>query len=156
MNLTRTQKDTLKAAVLAEPTMATPVAQANDQAVADWLNAAVSYVAWKTRLTEAEMHAAYVWTELDNLAQAKFNQLTLLLKPGWINPSLANVRQGILDIFATAALAATRAALIALAKRTVTRAEQLLATGTGTTGNPGTMGAEGTIAEVEAGDILRN
>ena len=27
------------------------------------------------------MHAAYVWTEMDNLSQAKFNQLSLILKP---------------------------------------------------------------------------
>lgn len=155
--LTAAQKATLRAAILADAT-AGPLAAANDdQGVANWLNGPqAAFFVWKTRVTQTEMHAAYVWTEMDNLAQAKFNQLTLMLQPGAINPSIANVRQGISDIFSAAQLVNTKAALTALAKRATTTAEKLLATGTGTNAVPATLGAEGNVSALEAGDILRN
>lgn len=146
-SMTRPQMDVLKAAAIAEPSISAAVSSGNDNAVAAWFNelASPAYVVWKTSITAREMHAAYVWAEMDNLSQAKFNQLTLMLQPGAIDPSVPNIRQGITDVFAGAQLAATRAALVALAKRDATNAEKLLASGTGSSGSPGTMACSGPV-----------
>lgn len=64
------------------------------------------------------------------------------------NPSLANVRQAFSDIFSgTGNAAANRTHLLSVARRKATIAEQLLATGTGSTASPATMGtgAEGEV-----------
>lgn len=143
MNLDASQRATLKAAILAEtdPTVTAALAIRNDVAIANWYNAASTFIVWKTSITRKEMHNAYVWTEMDSFTNgAKQFQFNLLISEGTVNPSDANVRQGFQDIFSGAGLATTRAALIALAKRAATKAEALFATGTGTDGSPGTLG----------------
>jgi hypothetical protein len=65
-----------------------------------------------------------------------------------MNPSLANVRQGMADIFSgsTNSAPAQRAHLTAVSKRTATKAEKLFATGTGTDATPATMTFEGRLS----------
>ena len=65
-----------------------------------------------------------------------------------LNASRANIRQGILDAFASAT--ATRTALTALAKRLASRAEKALASGTGTNASPATLTWEGQITYADA------
>ena len=70
---------------------------------------------------------------------------------GWVNPSLTNVRQAFADIFSggTAPAPANRTHLLAVARRKASRIEKLYATGTGSTGSPGTLVFEGTVTPSE-------
>jgi hypothetical protein len=70
------------------------------------------------------------------------------------NPSLANVRQAFADIFSGAGNAAlNRTHLDVVARRQVTRAERLFATGTGadSSGGAGTLVWEGTLSPSDIG-----
>ena len=145
MALTLSQLQVLKADIISRGIQAQP-----ETVIAGVYNAVASpsFTVWKTRVTEQDMHAAYVWTEMDNLTQARFNQLTLILKPGSINPSTPNIRQGVQDIFTGAQLVNTRTALTALSKRLATVAEKLFSTGPGdgSNGNPANLVFEGSVS----------
>jgi hypothetical protein len=73
---------------------------------------------------------------------------------GHVNPSLANVRQAVADIFSgnTAPAPANRTHLLAVSRRKALRMEKLFAAGAGTTAAPATAGYEGTVsfADVDA------
>ena len=152
MQLTTAQSAALKAAILAEtdPTLVAALAVRNDTGIAEWYNAATSFVVWRSAVPVAEYRAAVVWTEVDALTVGRariWDWLTgSFTLP--INAADLNVRQGIADAFGPSTT--TRSNLLAVAKRVATRAEQLLATGTGSTNSPGTMGAEGLLS---AGDV---
>lgn len=64
---------------------------------------------------------------------------------GVANPSLANMRQAIADIFSGPLGAAQRTHLLTISRRKATRIEKLLATGVGTTVSPATLGFEGPV-----------
>jgi len=149
--LTAEQRVTLKADILANSDALAFYSIGDLTGLAALYNESTSplYVVWKTSVTTVEMHAAYVWAELDNLTQTKFNQLNLLLSTGEINPSAANVRQGLNDIFTGPQLLNTRTALVTLSKRQATRIEKLFAVGDGTVASPSTMAVEGPIGYPE-------
>lgn len=140
MNLTNSQLDTLKTWLTAN------ASGQNDEAAAALLNAADPgpFVVWRgplTPVTPAEYKGAsgIVWTAVDALAAGKariFEWLTNGLT-ATINPSDSNARTGISDAFGAGSTSTTN--LTTLAKRNATVAEKLFATGTGTTGSPGTM-----------------
>lgn len=151
---TSTENATLKAAILAEPSIQSCVANGQDACVADWLNSASSFVVWRTNVPADEYHnSAIVWTAVDGLTAGKARIWDWMSRYGTINPSKANVRQGFADAFG-AASATTTAALV-ISKRNATQAEKLFATGTGTTGNPATLTYEGLVSETEVVQILR-
>jgi hypothetical protein len=154
--LTDQQMTTLAAAIRASADAGVIAALAirNDVLLTNWCNSAGTFVVWKTSLTAQQMHSAYVWTELDTLSQSKFNQLTLMLSQGSVDPSQANIRQGFTDIFAGGATTGTRTALIALAKRFATQAEKMFATGTGTNAAPGALVLDGNVGLTEVSTAL--
>lgn len=157
MGLTTQQRQTLKTAITAEPTLATAIAQGDDQAIADWLNAATAFVVWRTSVAVDEIMAnGFVWTEIDALGNGKARIWEWMSRLGTINPSKANVRQGLRDCFETAAPGTFGNRTTGVGglqphlRRTASRAEQLLASGTGTTANPGSLAAEGVITPADA------
>jgi hypothetical protein len=148
--LTTAQLQALAALVATDSAMAAALAAGQDQAVADWLNAPTAdYYVWRASVPPEEYREAITWTEVDSLTVGKARIWEWLTGIGTlpIEPSKAGVRAGIADAFG--APTATRAALLTLAKRLASRAEQALATGTGSTASPGTMGWEGPIAPAE-------
>lgn len=73
------------------------------------------------------------------------------------NPSLPNVRQAFQDIFSgTGNAAANRTHLLAAGRRKATRVEDLLATGTGSTASPATMGSEGPLTFQNVLDAMQS
>lgn len=147
----------LKAALLAETDPEFVVHRTNGAVnlMADWLNQPSTFVVWKTSMTAKEMHNAYVWTEMDSFTNAgKQFQFNLMISTGEVNPSDANIRQGFQDIFSGSQFAQTRANLIALAKRFATRGEAILATGTGSDANPGTLVYEGNLSGAQVQQAL--
>lgn len=152
MALTTAQKTTLKADILADPVAA--------QLLTDDLNALAAlynqpatpeFIVWRTNVSTAEIRAVLVWSEYDGLSVSKQNAFSFLCSNHLVDASLPNVRSGISSIFGAPGQAGNLAALIAVAKRPATRAERLFATGTGTTGSPGTMTFEGFVT---SGDLI--
>lgn len=107
-----------------------------------------AFIVWKTSVPLTTVGNAFNATELAGLTSLNTQRLQNLaawLETG-VNPSLAPVRQFFDDIFSGAGGANTRAALLALWKRTATRAERLYATGTGSDATPGSLVFEGTLS----------
>jgi hypothetical protein len=164
MPLDRTQIQILKSDIQADPVLSgVPRDQASAQQVADAYNSvpATDFWAWRTRVTEAEYvgspgvdvagaGAATVWSWPAFIARSAGEQAgwSRMFAPGWINPALANIRQGLADIFSGSQnnAPAQRNHLTVLSKRKATRAEKLFATGPGTFNVPATMSYEGLIS----------
>lgn len=146
--LTNEQFAALKAAVLAEPSLANAIANGIDWQVADWCNATSTFVVWKTNVSLDTIMKSdtFDWTRVDNLTVGKARIWDWLFNSGSINPSRTNVRTGIDSTWVgTAADLAVRASVYAECKRFATNAEKVLATGTGSNATPGTMSFEGSI-----------
>lgn len=154
--LTQAQKQALRAHIEASQDLATHLSNSDYSAIADALNAASNpaFVVWRTSVPVEEYRDALVFTEVDQLTVGKSRiwewitgNMTLPLETG-----KSAVRQGLADCWASNS--ATRPALIALAKRTATRAEGVLATGTGSDAAPGGLAWEGEISVFDVGPIL--
>ena len=147
--LTTTQLQTLKADIAADPILdALPKTSdgAFEIAIAYNLAADPVYVVWKTDLPTSECKKAMVWTEFIARSVGERDAWQFMLSNGTINPSDVNVRQGIQDMFSGPGGAETRAALVAISKRSATRAEKLFAEGVGSDASPGTMTFEGNLS----------
>jgi hypothetical protein len=89
----------------------------------------------------------FSWTGTGYITRAQGERdawVAMFQATGSANPSLANVRQAVADIFSgnTAPAPANRTHLLTISRRKASRAEKLFATGTGSTGTPATMGWE--------------
>lgn len=112
------------------------------------LNAAgPNNIAWKTSVPIGDVGKALNGTELAGLTSlnhTRLQTLAIYLSTG-VNPSLASNRQFFDDIFSGAGGVNTRASLLALWKRVMTRAEKVYATGTGSDASPATLVVEGLV-----------
>jgi hypothetical protein len=118
--------------------------------------AAPTFWVWKTSVPPEDYRGAIVWTEVDALSAGDARifewmtgQLTLP-----INAADPNVRQGMADAFGAGTT--TRANLLTLSRRPAVRGERLFATGTGSTGSPGTLVIEGVFSLDELTLALHN
>lgn len=155
--LTSAQIATLKAACIADVATCKPLHDAaDDVGLAAYFNAdTANFIAWRTSVTKEEItqDAAFDWTRIDNLSVGKariwdqmFDNPTRSL-----NASNSNVRAGIAATWVgSAADLAVQAAVLAKCKRSTTRAERTLATGTGTYVSPATLTFQGSISPAEA------
>lgn len=155
--ITLSQIATLKAACLADTVACKPLHDAaNDEALAAYFNADTStFIVWRTSVTKEELTAndAFAWDRVDNLSVGKARIWDAMFDNSSrsINPSKANVRAGIAAAWVgTAADLAVRAAVLAQCQRSATRAEKILATGTGTAATPALLTFEGAISVGEA------
>lgn len=162
MALTDAQIATFKVAITTEtdPTLVSLRTAGATGAMTDWYNAPSTFIVWKTRLHEQEITSltsdeGTVWS------WPAFISRSVAEQTGWqrmfngtytINPSLAQARTGIADIFSGGTGAAQRTHILAMSKRPATRGEKVFATGAGTTATPGTLVFEGRIGEY---DIVR-
>lgn len=148
--LTTVQLQALKAAILADPALAAlPMTSGAAAMIAEVMNepASPNYVVWRTDVPLEEiMRNGMDWTRVDNLSVGKARIWDWLSRLGTINASQANVRAGIEAAWVgTQADLAVRAAVFGHCKRGATRAEKLLASGTGSDASPGTMTFEGAL-----------
>lgn len=153
--LTDAQKTALAADVANDPAFAElPHNSDGAYAVAQAYNAIVpAFIVWKTSVHKNEVGKAFVASALAAITAGNNDKLANFA--AWnetVNPSRLDQRAFFDDIFSVAAGASTRAALLALWKRSATRAEKLFATGTGTDAAPATMTFEGSLSynEVQA------
>jgi hypothetical protein len=159
MVLTFAQRQALRSDILAaadQPTITARNAQDWDT-VAALYNAIVSpdHWVWRTSVLESEYTRSsgidtdgvtvtnWSWTTYIGRSQGERDAWPRLFMGGGTgaNPSLANVRQGVADIFSGAGGANQRAHLLAISRRKATRLEKLFATGTGTAVSPANLAA---------------
>jgi hypothetical protein len=148
--LTVQQYVALKAAALSDQTAAGYIAVADDQALADWFNGdQPTFYVWRSMLSTDRSRSAVVKgaTQLDALTVGKRDSLLWLLSEA-IDPSDAAVRAAIEDLCGSQNT--LKGALQAEFKRTATRAEKILASGTGTSAVPATLTYEGYVSAAEA------
>lgn len=156
--LTTQQLAALKADIAADPTLAAlPQTPDNAFAVAAAynLNAAPDYWVWRTSVPQLEIVSTTtedgtVWSWPAFIARSQGERdcwREMFADTGYVNASLANVRQGFGDIFSGTAnnAAAQRTHLLAIGRRRATRAEKLFSIGTGSTASPATMAFEGQL-----------
>jgi hypothetical protein len=152
-HFTDQQKAAIKAAILADPTLAAmtsgPGTDYGAIAAAMNLDASPAFVVWKTSVTRAEIQsdAAFDWTQVDNLSTgSKYRIWEWMFQSGSVDPSQANIRGGIDATWVgTAALLAVRASVYTHCKRNARRIEKVFTTGTGTTATPGFLVYEGAL-----------
>lgn len=146
--MTPQQLQTLKAAILADPVLS--AIGRNDTEMARMLNLPTAFVVWRSSVSQDEiMQNGFDWVQVDNLTVGKARIWEWLFDNDQrsINPSKLNVRAGIDEAWkGTAAMLAVRAAVYTHCKRFATRAEQILASGTGTDATPGLLGFEGSVS----------
>jgi hypothetical protein len=120
------------------------------------LVASPDYWVWRTSVSKGEFVQStsvdgtnFVWTGNGFITRQAGEQAAwreIFNGTGFCNPSLPNVRQAFTDIFSgTGNAALNRTHLATIGRRKASRVEKLLATGTGSTASPATMGFEGTI-----------
>lgn len=155
--LTPAQLATLKAAILADPALAAQPNNADGNlAIAQALAADASpdYWVWRSFVADQEMYegvgdggTSWSWSIYIGRSQGERDAWRQMVNmAGGLNPSLANVRAGIADIFSGAGGVGQRTHLLAIGRRKANRAEKLFATGTGSTASPATMTVEGTLS----------
>lgn len=164
--MTPSQYATLKASILADPSLADAVEAADDQEIADAYNAPASpdFWVWKTKLTRPDIESAasqdgttWSYTAFIGRSQGERDCWREMMAEGSINPSLPNVRQGVADIFSGTAGAAQRTHLLAVSRRKASLFEKLLASGgDGSTSSPATMSVEGPLTYADVSKALRD
>ena len=154
--LTSSQVVTLKATCQADATCAGYAATADDVALAGWLNATdQSYIVWVTSASiDAIMRNGMDWARVDNLSVGKARIWDWMGRLGTLDCSKPNIRAGIDATWVgTAADLAVRATVYAHCKRSATRAEKALASGTGTDASPATMTYQGMLTYADASAV---
>jgi hypothetical protein len=150
MSLTPAQLTTLKAAILAEPSLAQYVTDRRDDLIAAYYNEPASPVktVWRTAVARNEAQAVgFDWTQVDNLTvgQARI-WFDALFGGGHLDATDDGQRAGIAEAWkGTAAKVAVATFVLGKCKRAANRVEALFATGTGSVAVPAVMEFEGEI-----------
>jgi hypothetical protein len=155
--MTPAQLTALKTAILADPALMVLVNAGQYAGVAAELNkaAAPAFIVWKGDVTIRETGQAFNGTEWAGMTTANHTRLqTVAQYLASYSPALADIRAMFNDIWSGAGGTTTRAALLALWKRSALRGEKILATGTGSDAVPATMGFEGQVSERDVEDAL--
>lgn len=153
MALTQPQAAALKAAALLDPTAAAAIDAGDDQALADWLNTIQPsfWVFISVLSTDAARVAISKGiAQLDNLTVGKRDSLLWFFSVSTTPPN-PSVSQAIIDLCGSQNT--LKNALLDALRRTATRAEKLLATGTGTNASPATMTFEGLFDRALASSV---
>lgn len=161
--LTSAQSQTLKSAILADGALAplTSGPGTDYGAIASAMNLAASpaYWVWRTSVSRSEMYnkaspdaTFWDWTIYKGQSVTEQNAWVQMFMGDSADFSQANLRAGIGKIFGAANAQTVHA--LAIGRRQATRAEKLLATGTGSAASPGVMSFEGAIQIADIGEIF--
>lgn len=171
-HLLTAQYTTIRNAINADGALSPqPLNDTGYQVIADAMNvnASPDFWVWRTSVAQSEYVGAasvdattWSWSEYIGRSQGErdaWRQLFASNSSGTVNPTLANVRAAVTDIFSGAGASPTaqRAHFLATSRRKARRWEKLLATGTGSTASPGVLAfaadgvtyAEGVLANSE-------
>lgn len=155
--LTTGQLATLKAAIIADSTLnAIPNTADGNFAIAAAFNlpASPAFIVWKSNVSILATGAAFNGTDWAGMTSANHTRLQTVaqyLSAGY-NAASADIRAMFNDIWSGAGGTTTRANLLALWKRSATRAEKLFAMGTGSDASPAALTFEGNILPQDVTD----
>lgn len=156
-----TQIATLRTAVLAEPTLAAARNAGDDAAIAAWCNTIASpdFYAWRATMSTAEIGLLVNYVAVAAMTTANLDRVKAFytLNPASFDPGRSDIRTFLADTFSGALGGqgqATRDALDAAYRLKLTRAEKLIATGTGSFADPAIAGWTGSITTSTA-SLLR-
>ena len=162
--LTTAQLQALGAYIAADPVLsAYPMNSDGAFEIAAALNqeATPAFVVWRSTVTTAEVGNAVNYVAVEAMTDANRGRITTFyaMNPEAFSPARADIRSYWSNTFSGALGGqgqATRDALDALWRRNATIAEQVLASGTGTTASPATLGWEGSLnySDVMAARVL--
>lgn len=164
--MTPAQIATLRTVVMAEPGLAAARQAGNDAAIAAWCNALASpaFVVYKSVLSRHDIitgtsttGTTFAWAGAAYITRSQGERdafREMFNSTGTVVPSLSSIQGAFADIFSGAGGAGNRAHIDAMSRRSATRAEKALSTGTGTTLAPAILGYETEITVEEAG-LLR-
>jgi hypothetical protein len=129
--LTPAQLATLKTAILAEPSLSTAVATADDQAIANWFNepSSPAVAVWKPVVDIQALNSAIAWADMVVLTQEKQLTYQSMIWANQVDMTDNQVRQGLKAVFGAASTSYT--AIVAIGQRTATRYEALFSSGAG-------------------------
>jgi len=144
MILTPTQLQVLATDIAASEFAGLPGNSDSAEAIAQAYNlpATPAFTVWREEVGVQEIKANILWADYITATPGLQMAFELMIADGTINPSDPNIRQGFAAIFS----GTTLTQLTAMAKRAATRAERIFATGTGSTGSPGTMVGSGPLS----------
>lgn len=174
--LTTQQITTLNAVAAADQTASALMASADDIGLAAWFNGASTFVLWNSRAEMIGVYNAIAWANLTPtdapdgtqqymnralMCQAKQLNLQIMLQGQTkVDATRANLRAGLQDALTNVPSGTSGATLSAgwvpvrdAMKRFATRAEEALATGTGSDASPGVATYEGMLSYVDASNI---
>jgi hypothetical protein len=153
--MTPNELTTLAAAIRAstDPDVVAALAIRNDVGLADLYNRDSTFVVWRSAVPPEEYREAIVWADCDALSAAKARSWEWLTGAMTLplDTTKANVRAGLADVWP---VGTTRTQLLAACKRYATQAEALFATGSGTSGTPGTLVWEGMLGHWDVSEAL--
>lgn len=167
--MTPAQASTLKALALANQTAVDIIAAGNDVALAEWFNQPTTTYVWKNYTPADDVFDAITWANLTPLdtpdGSATYTNRALLCQVKQINlqillqgkeriaTSKASIRNGLSDALLNvpsaaggAAQSAGWAAVKSAISRFATRAEESMATGSGTQAAPSLLGFDGMVS----------
>jgi len=151
--LTPAQMATMKANILATPALnAQPNNSDGAFFIANYYNqtASPAFIVWRSLVLQDDvMLNGFDWARVDNLSAGKARIWEWMFdnESRAFNPSQPNTRAGIDAVWVgTQADLDVRAAVYVRCKRSATRGEQLLASGTGSDATPATMSFEGQLS----------
>jgi len=155
--LTTQQLQAIKAAILADNFLnAFPNNSDGAFAIAEALNldAAPAFFVWSTSVSRESIYngnpqpenTSWNWSTYKSQSATEQNAWTQMFMGDQANFSKANVRAGVAAIFTGSAQQnAQQAHVLSCGRRQARRIEKILASGTGSTASPATMGFEGMI-----------
>lgn len=142
-----------------DPYVVEQLAAGGHGGVLNWYNglATPAYYVWKTNISTTDIFNAVVWSGTGGFISRSAGErdgFIALTARGNVDPSRANIRQALADIFSGVGQAAvdTRAAITAVSKRQATNIEKLFAVGSGTLASPSDLVVQGQLV-VE--DVVR-
>jgi hypothetical protein len=151
MALTSAQNQTLKAAILADPTLnAFPNTDDGNFDLARKLSVELQpgpVIVWRNNIPIQQVGKAMLSADVANVTAANQSRLqTLAWYAGGFFTGSADTEAGFADVFSAGPAAGTRTLLHAVWRRSALRIEAILvASGAGTDASPSTMGYEGVI-----------
>jgi hypothetical protein len=152
MALTTEQLATLRAVVLAEPSLTQARQNGDDYAIAAWCNAAASpaFYVWRSDYTSERIRAAITAgiTQLDALTASKRDSLLWWAEASQ-DMTQSATRAAVNDL--TGSQNTLKNSVLDGGKRTATNAEKVLATGAGSFADPAVPGFVGEVSIAEAG-----
>lgn len=153
MSLPTAQLQAIKAAIVADAQLsAQPNTSDGAFFIANALNQlnTPAFIVWRTLVTLSDItQNGFTWTLVDalNVGTARIWEWMFDNPDRAINPSKANIRQGIADVWSgSAPKLAVQTTVLGHCKRSATRAEKACATGAGTDATPATMTFEGQLS----------